>query len=73
MLPALALSVERVLMKSVKKIHKLVLKCDGMTQNKNVPQYLAEILVEKWNNEPKWNESRTAIYYPHELIKIFVV
>ena len=36
------------LKKSLRKVGRLVLKCDGLYKNKNIPKYVADVLLKKY-------------------------
>ena len=59
--PVLAHAIENALIHSLEKMAVLVLRCDGLQKNKNIPKYVAELLEKKYgrynkiySNNGKW-------------------
>ena len=73
LLPVMTFVVENILKSSIEEIKKLILKCDGMMANINVPSKIIKILKDKYSNNYIISDDRKYKYSINLLDKIILV
>ena len=66
--------VENILFHSIYEIDKLVLKCDGMLKNKNVPKLVANMIWNKYKKQSNLiSRNKKHVYSLRQLVYKLVV